>query len=69
MKIYIQSARNYGINAVPDTATVLDSGYASNKQDFAEIKQRWADKEPDAKVTRIRTDTPGLINYIVWKNT
>ena len=69
MKIYIQSARNYGINAIPDTATVIDSGYASNKQKFAEIKQRWADKDSDAIVTRTRTDTPGLISYMVWKNT
>ena len=68
MKRYIHSARNYGINAIPDTAHVIDSGYASNKQDFIQIKEQWHAKDPDAIVTRTRTDTPGLISYMVWKN-
>lgn len=46
---------------------VLDSGYADNKEDFARIKDKWAQKDPDAKVKRVRTDTPGLIMYIVEK--
>lgn len=69
MKRYIRSARNYGINSIPDTATVIDSGYAYNKQNFMEIKERWAAKDPNVIVTRTRTDTPGLISYMVWKNT
>lgn len=68
MKRYIRSARNYGINAIPDSAHVIDSGYASNKQDFIRIKEQWLEKDPDAIVTRTRTDTPGLISYMVWKN-
>lgn len=69
MKRYIRSNRNYGVNSIPDFADILDSGYASSKDDFARIKNNWATKDPDAVVTRTRTDTPGLISYMVWKNT
>lgn len=60
--------RNYGISSIPDSADIIDSGYAENKEIFMRIKQAWAVDEPDAVVTRVRSDTRGLISYIVWKN-
>ena len=44
---------------------ILDSGYATDKADFEYIKQVWKRKNPKAKVKRVRTDTKGLIMYVV----
>lgn len=45
----------------------IDSGYASSKEGFERIKKKWAEKDPEAKVKRVRTDTKGLIMYVVEK--
>lgn len=42
---------------------IIDSGYADNKEDYEYYKIYW--KGRGAKVVRERTDTKGLINYIV----
>ena len=44
---------------------VLDSGYAFDKEDFEIIKKSWEKKNHKAKVKRVKTDTKGLIMYIV----
>ena len=43
----------------------IDSGYAETKDIFNEIKSEWKKKDKDAKVKRVRTDTKGLIMYVV----
>ncbi len=44
---------------------IIDSGYAESKEILNQIKQEW--KAKGCKVKRIRTDTKGLLMYIVIK--
>lgn len=44
---------------------IIDSGYASGKEDYEHYKQYW--KKQGAKVVRERTDTKGLIMFCVVK--
>lgn len=46
---------------------IIDSGYAESEEIFTRIKQEWAKKDANAIVKRVRTDTKGLIMYIVEK--
>ena len=50
---------------IQDTDTIIDGGYASSKEELNQIKDRWANKNPDAKVVRVKTDTKGLLMYWV----
>ena len=43
---------------------LIDSGYADSKDDYEYLKTI---KYKGCKVVRVRTDTKGLINYIVYK--
>ena len=45
----------------------LDSGYAETKEIFEQIKKEWKNRDKDAKVKRVKTDTKGLIMYVVEK--
>ena len=45
----------------------IHSGYAETKEIFDSIKTEWKKKDKDAKVKRVRTDTKGLIMYVVEK--
>lgn len=45
----------------------LDTGYAENKEIFKEIKDEWKRRDKNAKVKRVKTDTKGLIMYVVEK--
>ena len=47
----------------PEDFDIIDSGYASGKDDFNAIKEHWKEKNPQAKVMRVKTDTKGLIMY------
>lgn len=44
---------------------VVDSGYAENMEIYKKLKREWADK--GCKLVRVKTDTKGLIMYIVLK--
>lgn len=44
---------------------IIDSGYAENKTVFANVKEQWKKRNPKAKVKRVKSDTKGLIMYIV----
>lgn len=43
----------------------IDSGYAENKEVLNDIKAKWKEKNPKAKVKRVRTNTKGLLMYVV----
>ena len=50
---------------VQDTDTIIDSGYASSKESLNLIKDEWSVKNPNAMVIRVKTDTKGLLMYVV----
>lgn len=48
-------------------STWIDSGYVHSKEGLENVKKKWAEKDPEAKVRRVKTDTKGLIMYVVEK--
>lgn len=41
----------------------IDSGYARNKAEFDEIKNKLANQYKDVKMYKVASDTPGLVMY------
>ena len=60
--------RLYGYNSIPDTAKIIDSGYVEswNRDGYKELKEYW--KKRNATLVKVKTDTKGLINYVVVDN-
>ena len=44
---------------------IIDSGYAESREILNQIKQEWQAK--GCKVKRVKTDTKGLLMYVVIK--
>ena len=53
------------MRGIQDNEKIIGDGYCENKEIYQKIKDEWKEKNPNARVIRVKTDTKGLLMYWV----